>query len=305
MSETKIGEILVPLDGSETAEWALPVALGIARPAGARIRLVRCLSSLARAFPDIPAAGYLEEWETRQHAEEAGYMGGLAARLKEQGFDAVAETAEGDPTHAVVEAAANADLVVLTAHGWSGPEQKWLGHVADGVVHHIRKPVMVVRGQDGVRPEELTGESGIRRILVPTDGSEAARSAETEAALLARLLGASITLFRAIPAPSGPSSPYIPHAAALDRAIAETRETDAYHYLEGRQAELQGVDVTIMARDTYNVAREILAAASEVDADLVAVGTHRDSRLARIVLGSVADKVVRGTRIPVLIAHAA
>lgn len=305
MSETTIGEILVPLDGSETAEWALPMALGIARPAGARIRLIRCLASLARAFPDIQAAGYLREWEERQHAAEADYMNSVAARLQEGGFDAVAETTDGDPTHAVVDAAADADLVVMTAHGWSGPEQNWLGHVADGVVHHVRKPVLVVRGKDGVRPEKLAGESGIRRILVPTDGSEAARSAEDQAAALARLLGASITLFRAVRAPSGPSSPYIPHTAALDRAVAESRETDAYHYLEGRQAELEGVDVSIMARDTYNVAREILAVATEVDADLVAVGTHRDSRLARIVLGSVADKVVRGTRIPVLIAHAA
>ena len=305
MEWTEIDRVLVPLDGSGTAEWALGPALRIAAAARAQLRLIRCLSSLTRAFPDVTAAGYLEEWEERQHAAEAEYLGALAGRLREAGHAVEAETAEGHPVRVIVDAASDADLVVMTAHGWSGPERAWLGHVADGVVHHLRRPVLVVRARSDTAPESPAEATlPLDRILVATDGSPAARAAERHAAGLARLLDAPLTLFRAVQAPAGPSSPYIPHAAALDREAAEAREEEARGYLTERAAEVDGVKVRTVARPTYRVAREILAVAEEIDADLLAVGTHRDSRLARVVLGSVADKVVRGSRVPVLIAHA-
>lgn len=300
-----IQEILVPLDGSGTAEWALTPAHAIAEAAGARIRLVRCLTTLARAFPDVTAAGYLDEWEERQQAREAEYIGRMAGRLQEAGVDAVAETVSGDAARGVVNAAAQADLVVMTAHGWSGPERAWLGHVTDAVVHHMRRPVLIVRAGDAGPPEPLLdGRATMTRVLVATDGSDAAQAAERYAAALAALLEARLTLFRAVQAPAGPSSPYIPHAAILDREAAGDREEEARRYLERRAAELGDVEAEVRTEATYHVAREILEAATDVGADLVAVGTHRDSRLARIVLGSVADKVVRGVRVPVLVAHA-
>ena len=108
MDWTEIDRILVPLDGSGTAEWALGPALRIAAAAGARVRLIRCLSSLTRACPDVTAAGYLEEWEERQHAAEAEYLGALAGRLWEAGHSVQAETAEGHPVHVIVDAGADA-----------------------------------------------------------------------------------------------------------------------------------------------------------------------------------------------------
>lgn len=304
MDTTQLREILVPLDGSGTAEWALGLAGRIGGRADARIRLVRVLSSLGHAFPDITVSGYLDDWEERQHEEEARYLAETADRLRAEDLEVVAHTTDGDPVRSLVDAASAADLVVMTAHGWSGPERAWLGHVADGVVHHVRTPVVIVRAGDREAPGPDAPEPRLRRILVATDGSSAARAAEESAAVLGRLFDASLTLFRAVQAPVGPSSPYIPHAAILDREAADQREQEALDYLAERATRLEGLEVDTRTTATYTVARSILEVAAEVEADLLAVGTHRDSRLARIVLGSVADKVVRGARIPVLIAHA-
>ena len=304
MDTTELREILVPLDGSGTAEWALRPARLIARRAAARIRLVRVLTSLGHAFPDITVSGYLDEWEERQHEEEARYLARIAGQLQADDLEVVAHTTNGDPVRSIVDAAGHAELVVMTAHGWSGPERAWLGHVADGVLHHVRTPVLIVRAGGRESPDLGAPSPPVRQILVATDGTDAARTAEQRAAGLARLLGARLTLFRAVQAPAGPSSPYIPHAAILDREAADEREREAHAYLAERGAEIEGVEVERRTAATYTVARSILDAAADAEADLIAIGTHRDSRLARIVLGSVADKVVRGARIPVLVTHA-
>lgn len=301
----EIRHILVPLDGSGTAEWAIPRATAIARRAEARLHLVIVHTSLAHAFPDVTAAGYLEDWERKQRQHEEQYVDDLAERLREAGIDARAGTGAGDPIGTLVDRAAGMDLVVMTAHGWAGPERSWLGHVADGIVHHVRVPVLITRAERSRAPDDpATSDADLERIMVATDGSDAARAAERHGVLLGRLFDAHLTLFRAVRAPVGPSSPYIPHAAALDRAAASEWEEEARSYLSERAAGIEGIDVTTRVDTTYHAARAILEAATDGRADLIAVGTHRDNRLARAVLGSVADKVVRGVRIPVLIAHA-
>lgn len=100
----KIREILVPLDGSGTAEWALPQAATIARRSGARLHLM-IGAPLAHVFPDVTAAGYLGDWEDRQE-EEARYAQGVADRLNEAGPRAVAETAIGDAADRIADRAA-------------------------------------------------------------------------------------------------------------------------------------------------------------------------------------------------------
>lgn len=305
VDEIHARSVLVPLDGSGTAEWAIPVASAIARREDARLHLLLVHASLAHTFPDVTAAGYLDQWEDKQREQEQEYVHSVAERLREAGVDAVGETRRGDAVGSLVDRAADMDMVIMTAHGWAGPERAWLGQVADGVVHHVRRPVLIVRAERSRAPEDPTREhDGFRRVLVATDGSDAAQAAESYAAHLARLFGARLTLFRAVRSPLGPSSPYIPHAAALDRASAAEWEEEARRYVEARAQEIGGVEVEARVDTTYHAARAILDAAAAVNADLVAVGTHRDSRLARAVLGSVADKVVRGAGVPVLIAHA-
>ncbi|NIW38334.1 MAG: universal stress protein, partial [Gemmatimonadetes bacterium] len=145
----------------------------------------------------------------------------------------------------------------------------------------------------------------LEHVLAATDGSKAAAAALEQAAAIARAFDAKLTLLRVIAVPFGLSSPYLPHAASLDRELTEERKAEAQAFLEERIAELgDGLQVQAAVVPAYHPARGILDTADRLGCDLAVVGTHRDKRLARIFLGSVADKVVRAATVPVLIVHA-
>nr|NIU76715.1 universal stress protein [Gammaproteobacteria bacterium] len=195
------------------------------------------------------------------------------------------------------------DLAVLATHGRGGLERAWLGSVADAVVRHVRLPVLLVRPEDDRREAGEAEEIVPRHILAATGGSAAGDASVREAARLARLMDARLTLLRVVSFPAGLASPYIPHAAEMDREVAESREEEARQALATLAGELEVPAVETKIEWAYHPARGILEAVEEVGADLVAVGTHRSSRVARAVLGSVADKVVRASPVPVLVGH--
>lgn len=131
----------------------------------------------------------------------------------------------------------------------------------------------------------------IRQILVPTDYSAAAERALTCAVELAVRHDASVTLLNASDAPV---RDYYPGGFAADREAME--RLVAAHRQEG-------VTINIIQRDGP-AAEAILRAANDLEADLIVMGTHGRSGLGRAVLGSVTDRVVRSTEIPVLTVRA-
>lgn len=137
----------------------------------------------------------------------------------------------------------------------------------------------------------------VRRILVPTDFSDAADHAVDYAVSLAEELDAEIVLLHTVEIPvyAYPGAPYIP---VLD--ITADLETAAVAGLEATRAHLATkVHVRIAVR-RGSPWREILDAAKEERADLVVMGTHGRRGVARALLGSVAEKVVRAAEVPVL-----
>ncbi len=298
--------VVLPVDGSSFSEQAIPYALSIVRRAGGRLHVVLVHTPLARHAADIAVTPLFGEWEDRFRERETHYLEDLVARLRESGVDAVATRSEGEVAPKLIERAkSDADLLVMATHGRGGLERAWLGSVADEVVHHVRLPVLLVPAQaDEAAPEEATFE----HVLVATDGSKAAVAATRQAAEVARLFGARLTLLRVVSVPAGLSSPYIPHAAQLDRETTERRRAESERFLDELAAEVgeetAGVKVETHVELAYHPARGILDAIGEFGCDLVALGTHRRTRLARIVLGSVADKIVRASPVPVLVGHA-
>jgi nucleotide-binding universal stress UspA family protein len=135
------------------------------------------------------------------------------------------------------------------------------------------------------------------RILVPLDGSELAELALVPAALLARRFNAQLWLiFVLVPVPleSGPS-------VRLARAAVD----QAQEYLQDVQRRLEADGLAVRAIVRWgDPAGEILAAAQEGHADLIAMATHGRGGLGRWMIGSVADRVVRTATIPVLVVPA-
>jgi nucleotide-binding universal stress UspA family protein len=296
--------VMVPLDGSTFSEQALDLAIPIARRADATLHLVLVHSAVVPSMADVAPVALYHAWEEDHRAKEAAYLERTVAAVEERGAKAVPQLRDGDVEQELVaRATSDMDLAILATHGRGGLERAWLGSVADGVVRHVRLPVLLVRPESGesARPP---GDLVPQHILAATGGSEAGDASVREAARLARLMDARLTVLRVVSFPAGLASPYIPHAAEMDRELAEQREEEARGELEQLAAgiELAGFDTRVDW--AYHPARGILQAVDEVGADLVAVGTHRTSRVARAVLGSVADKVVRASPVPVLVGHA-
>jgi nucleotide-binding universal stress UspA family protein len=142
--------------------------------------------------------------------------------------------------------------------------------------------------------------AGLRRVVVPLDGSLLAWAALPVAIHLARLLDAEVILVQAMmPA----------HVPGIDEDLAyQLGETDAYRSLHDAAlvAKMQGL-ATAEVLATGDFATEpteaILAAAGEFDAGLIVMATHGRTGIERAVLGSVADEVVARSSVPVVLVH--
>ncbi len=287
--------ILVPLDGSPRAEHALPLALSVARRAGAALRLAH----VHQRHPGGPVADV-----TAAHAEQK-YLDATSARVREHCQLAVTadliEEGSIAPALGSYARAIGADLTVLTTHGRGPVSRFWLGSVTDELLRQPPGPLLVHRPAEGM-PVDLTADWPFRRILLPLDGSEEAEAALGPTAEIGRLMGATFTLLRAVePVPAVTPAGQAMSWSSLDFALAEELTVQARGYLGRVAARLRDRGLRVAERVVvYEPAAPAVLAAAE-HADLIALATHGLGRVARFFLGSIADKVVRGAACPVLV----
>lgn len=138
------------------------------------------------------------------------------------------------------------------------------------------------------------------KILVPLDGSELAEQVLPHVIELANCTGAEIVLLRV---PDVPTYDYLMTAPELGRAIREQAVTDTADYLSRMSAELRekGLKVRTRAANDGAVYSTILDVAEDMGVDLIAMSTHGRSGLARMVMGSIADDIIRHATLPVLL----
>lgn len=297
--------IVVPLDGSAFARRALPVALALARRSAAAVHLVH-------AFEPIVRAGGGPMYDTRlrneQRREMRTELTALAAQLsQEMTLRVDAEVLDGPvvPTLQRYLADGSHDLVVMMTHGRGGLSRAWLGSVADGLVRHTPVPLLLVR-PGAEWPNELV-EPLFCHVLVPLDGSAAADTVLDHAVSLSTPDATVYTLLTVVV-----PLPVLAHLSLRPEAFAD--QVDVEDQLEG-QREAAQAHLTAMAAelresgalvDTRVVthqwpAQGILDVADEQHVDSIALSTHGRGGVSRLLLGSVADKVVRGATVPVLI----
>lgn len=153
--------IVVPLDGSELAEKALPEAERMAKLTGAPVRLLRVVDlvqlpwygNFAAAMDYITVQKAIEDEEN----SASTYLRTVADRLTSSGVTADVELRRGRVTREIVDAAKQGDLIVMASHGRSGISRWLLGSVAEDVLRHATVPVLLVRA--GSAPDAGTGKS--------------------------------------------------------------------------------------------------------------------------------------------------
>lgn len=291
--------IAVPLDGSSTAEGALAYALELARPAQARLELLHVHHACrpGEALEALPIYGWQGIVAYDNQADQAAFghewedLHALAARVAaESGVKAEARVLRGGVAEEITEHARHAgvDLIVLARHGGGRSRRSWLGGVAEAVVRRSATPVLLVHA-DGEAPTPRATQ--IRRILVPLDGSAFAEAAVRPAMAAALATGAEVTLLRVIPPGYVPSFFH----ATLPYSPEEYLES----LREALPTELGAVETRVV-RDP-EPALAIIEEAEESGYDLVAMATHGQGGPRSMLLGSTADRVLHGTRCPLLL----
>jgi nucleotide-binding universal stress UspA family protein len=305
-----IRSILAPLDGSTFGEHALPLAATLARRAGATLHLVH----VHQVIPPATIAGLtvMDSLDLHLRQDEQAYLADVKRRLGEKGPIEVRPTLiEGEVSSALQTYAAKveADLVVMSAHGRGALGRFWLGSVADDLVRHFPRPVLLVRPHEG-KPD-LNRESSLSNIVVSLDGSSLAEQVLEPVMELGKLFGSSFTLVRVVRPVLRPS--YLPdggtvlgleHSALEElHAVQKHAVDDARAYLEGIASRVRNKGFTAHTHAVIDEepATAILLEARAQHAGLIAMETHGRSGLSRLFKGSIADKVVRVTEVPVLL----
>ena len=285
--------VVVPLDGSENAEQALPYARVLARRSGGSLLLVSVVDIPVEfgAWSMASAGMYgveVEKWQLESETylkRVAGEQDGIATETSVRLGSAAAEIREA------AKGVENA-VIVTTSHGRTGASRIFLGSVASKLVHDAECPILVVRIQES----PATTTPAFDRVLVPLDGSP---FSEEGLARAVEVFGGGLTLhlLRIVEVPTIPAAGMADGGLALNYGLVEeymdaTRDS-ANEYIQTMIEKLtaEGHTVTGDVREGL-VADEIHKAAEEQGSDAIAMATHGRGGLGRIFLGSVAERVL-------------
>jgi nucleotide-binding universal stress UspA family protein len=281
--------ILVPLDGSSLAEQAIPLALAVAKRAKGDVRLVRVHEPTA---PDS------------DRASDRTYLEAIASRFWAAASVTTSVTVLAGPIESTLceyASSIKASLMVLTTHGRGPLSRFWMGSTTDELLRHTCVPLLIHR-PTADSPVTMTADFQFHRILVPLDGSDVAEEAIGPAAEMARIMGARLTLLRVVePMPMVAPDGLVYTPTAIDPSFMDEMITQAQKYVDHVAARCQGEGLTVETRVISNDLPTTAVLEAAAGHDLIALATHGRSRMARLFLGSVADKVVRGAHCPVLV----
>lgn len=271
--------LLVTLDGNDESERILPLAASVAHATGAEVYLLRVVDEHA-AFEEMDTA--------------IRYLASVNTRLMKDGVKVHTNVARGHVSKQILDEAQriHAEVILMTTRGRGGLTRALLGSVTEQVFNHSQVPVMALRF-GGVASD------AIRKILVPMDDSLGSALALSAAKFLSGSASSRIELLRVVePLVRYFRGRYI--EPEWDEATRVRAETD----MEALAASLQRIGFEAHGQAVIGqVAPSIVATANQVGADLIVMTTNGHTGVARALLGSIADEVLRTADVPVLLLH--
>jgi nucleotide-binding universal stress UspA family protein len=305
--------ILVPIDTSPLSELAARKAAALARSTGATVHLVLVYES---PFPAFDAG----------HLLDAGFLAVDRAHYERQlrriAHDVTRRSGSpcdfvmlvGAPAETITKHARDTgvDLIVMSTHGRTGVSRAWFGSVADALARQSPIPVLMVRApENDATAMQPDSDPAFGRVLVALDGSDAAESVLTcldEARITGQADERLVEIVQPVPLPlvTYPEAGLVASMPPdLDATAQLQKEAEVYLLGVARRRERAGAcKVETQACVAPSAGPAIVAIALEWNADLVAINSHGRGA-SRLVIGSVADKILRGTHASVLLSRAA
>jgi nucleotide-binding universal stress UspA family protein len=299
-------KILVPLDGSKTAENVLPFARCFARSLQIPVELMAVVDMAELARNVSAAEGLfldtLIDDETRRYAD---YLQRVAKNFPVGKVQCT--VTKGKAADVIIESAVaeKSTLIAMATHGRSGLGRFLLGSVAEKVLRGAANPLLLVRATEKTPPP--WDMPALKSIVVPLDGSGLAESVLPFVGELAKKLDLEVTLLSVYGVPYGASSAGEgSYSTTRFEALIARLRTETLEYLEKKAAELKGngLDKVAFVAKEGLVADEIISTARRTPNNLIAMCTHGRAGMTRWVLGSVTETVVRHSGDPVLVVRA-
>ncbi len=302
-STSPLRHVVAATDFSEPAAAGIAWARDLAREHGATLHLVHAaflFDPTLAGNESTPAAGPAYPADLVKAVLDAARerLDPLVKDLASQGIEVRGHVDAGAPSAVVLEVAeeVNADLVVVATRGLGGFRRALLGSTAERVIRYAGPPVLSVHAADGAAARP------IRHVLVPTDFSRDARLAVETAIRVCRLgEGSKVHLLHVFDLPPEYNLYQTPSVSDLYRRNRDTVRAELENELAALAREI-GDGATEIATEIVegHPAEVVVDRAADLGVDLIAMGTHGRSGLQRLVLGSVARRVVQHAPCPVL-----
>ncbi len=312
--------ILVPLDGSERAEQALVVAAHLARALDSTLILVRVVRPLIQPATSLAPPLDVEGRILSEELDEATtYLAQVAQRPELSGLKHERESLVGYPSEMILEAvhASRADVIILCSHGRTGLMRWMLGSVAQRIVHQASVPVLVLHQQG---PTLVSDSPRPLHALAPLDGSWLAEAALAPAVTLVSALApqgqGSVHLVQVVRPPSGKAEARQPASSGASAREAGLLEAEDYLRRVAEQLN-NGPLASLRVQITWSTTADKDVAGALVDLaqsgktaqragsaggfDLIAMATHGRGGLHRWVMGSITERVLSVSRVPMLV----
>jgi nucleotide-binding universal stress UspA family protein len=279
-SPASLKKLLVCTDGSPESQGAIKAALDLARSAGSKVYLLEVMSFIPGyelQSPDLlPPPPINLEVQAAQEAAVRERLEGWQAEAAKQGVDLEPRLRTSSSAYeGILEEAEELgpDWIIMGRHGFTGLARLLMGSVTARVIGHSPVNVLVV-------PQEAT--LSFRRLLMASDDSPFSTAAFGEALSIAQRMGSTLI---AVSVAAGDGE--------IKTAMEVTAKLEAAAATQGLALE------TMVLRGKPDEA--IVKAAQAKEVDLIVLGSHGRTGLRRLLMGSVAERVIGQAKCPVLV----
>ena len=289
--------LLVPIDSAEPSAPAVEYAMWLAHYAGAELTFCHSVD-VTGSVAEYTGAGDIGALIDKLEREGATLLADAQAKAQVRGLTSTTVELAGSPAAAIVEAAQQKQVsaIVMGSHGRSGPSRFFLGSTTESVLRRTDLPVFVVHSHSVATAAPLP----FTHIVVALDDSDPADAAVDFALSIADPERTTVELVHVL------------HMKPLHQLATAQQYDVRRRFREERAAVQELLDTAadrIRERDVKVIKmtidgapiEELTGHAARQHADLIVIGTHGRRGLQRLFLGSIAEAVVRGATVPVVV----